>query len=404
MSDPMEGYERVRRARSAFSPTAPINRRDLFAGRTAQMISLVDAVDEPGQHVVLFGERGVGKTSLVAVASELLSTGALTVRVNCSASDTFPAVWKRAFSEISLSLPKPGVGFGGSDSSEQVSLASALGLPDELTPDHVRAALRQLATGQPIVVFFDEFDRIANRDTHREFSDCIKTLSDHAIPVTIVLVGVADDVEDLIIEHASVERALAQINMPRMNNEELSEIVLKGLKSIDSTIDAVALQRVTRLSQGLPHYTHLLAQHAAVNAVLRDAPQVSPKDVEVAVKNSLKKTQESIASTYYKATYSARENLYKQVLLACAVATADDRGYFSAAAVRDSLSSMLGRRMEIPSFSMHLSAFTSNERGHVLRREGVQRKFRYRFANPLLQPYVLMRGISDGLLPASSLD
>lgn len=120
-------------------------------------------------------------------------------------------------------------------------------------------------------------------------------------------------------------------------------------------------------------------------------------DVQEAIDVALRKTQESVAQLYYSATYSARENLYKQVLAACANARTDDRGYFSAAAVRESLSELLGRRMEIPQFAMHLNAFSS-DRGPVLRKEGDKKKFRYRFLNPLLQPYVVMRALRDGLM------
>jgi len=49
---------------TVFKPTAPINREDLFAGRQPQTRDVVDAVNQQGQHAVLYGERGVGKTSL----------------------------------------------------------------------------------------------------------------------------------------------------------------------------------------------------------------------------------------------------------------------------------------------------------------------------------------------------
>lgn len=402
--DPMEFFERQRHVKAAFSPTAPISKRDLFAGRTKQMISLVDGVDEPGQHLVLFGERGVGKTSLATVSGEILAAGgALSVRVNCQSNDTFSDVWRRAFNDINLTQTMQGAGFGSEVRSTIVPLPEALALPDQITADHVRAALIMLTRDRQVVIFFDEFDRMEGADIHREFADTIKTLSDQIIPATVVIVGVADNVDELISEHASVERALAQINMPRMSEEELSEIIDRGLTSVGMEISTSARGRITKLSQGLPHYTHLLAQQAALNATDGNRTRVVNEDVDAAVARGMAKTQESISSLYYRATYSARENLYKQVLLACASATADDRGFFSASGVREPLSQILGRKMEIPQFAMHLNAFSS-DRGPVLKKEGVQRKFRYRFTNPLLQPYVLMRGLTDGIIDASVLD
>ena len=43
---------------------APIDEEDLFAGRLEEVSRILQAVMEKSKHVVLFGERGVGKTSL----------------------------------------------------------------------------------------------------------------------------------------------------------------------------------------------------------------------------------------------------------------------------------------------------------------------------------------------------
>ena len=48
----------------AFSPGAPIKEQQMFAGREAEARTLVDAVLQRGRHAIVYGERGVGKTSL----------------------------------------------------------------------------------------------------------------------------------------------------------------------------------------------------------------------------------------------------------------------------------------------------------------------------------------------------
>lgn len=47
-----------------FTPSAPIAVAEMFAGRQEQAIKIVDAIGERGRHIVLFGERGVGKSSI----------------------------------------------------------------------------------------------------------------------------------------------------------------------------------------------------------------------------------------------------------------------------------------------------------------------------------------------------
>ena len=54
----------------AFNPSGPVSDRDLFAGRESQLTDILGAVGQSGQHAILFGERGVGKTSLASLTHE----------------------------------------------------------------------------------------------------------------------------------------------------------------------------------------------------------------------------------------------------------------------------------------------------------------------------------------------
>ena len=47
-----------------FRPSAPVDEKALFAGREEQVRRVIDAIFQRGQHVMIYGERGVGKTSL----------------------------------------------------------------------------------------------------------------------------------------------------------------------------------------------------------------------------------------------------------------------------------------------------------------------------------------------------
>ena len=59
----MPDEERLHQLDQAFSPFAPILLRDLFHGRYEHLERTCEAIRERGQHVVIYGERGVGKTS-----------------------------------------------------------------------------------------------------------------------------------------------------------------------------------------------------------------------------------------------------------------------------------------------------------------------------------------------------
>jgi len=248
------------------------------------------------------------------------------------------------------------------------------------------------------VIIIDEFDRIRTHDTQTLLTDTIKTLSDYSVNATLIIVGVADSVDDLVKEHRSIDRALVQVRLPRMSRDELNEIVSKGLQTIPMEITKDALGHISSLSQGLPHYTHLLAQRSAYKAVDSGRTEIQKDDVNEAINDALSKVQQSILSLYHKATMSARETLYAQVLLACALAKVDTLGYFAASDVREPMSQIMGKLYDIPAFSRHLNDFCEPARGAILHKIGTRRKFRFRFVNPLMQPYVIMQGLSSHLI------
>ena len=67
------------------------------------------------------------------------------------------------------------------------------------------------------------------------------------------------------------------------------------------------------------------------------------------------------------------------------------------------LSMIMGKKYDIPSFARHLKKFASSERGHVLQRHGEERRYFYRFDDPMMQPYVILSGLSNGLVTEDKL-
>jgi hypothetical protein len=380
----------------AFRPAAPIDRRELFAGRSEQLGELFTTVAQPGQHAVIYGERGVGKTSLATVAMRMLAAGpALTARATCDRGDDYGSVWRKALDGVELAATRPGVGFASAD-REAIRAGSSLLGGGEVTPHDVKRGLRALSQQRPIVVFVDEFDRLGPEQARALFADTIKALSDDLVGATVVLIGVADDLDQLVKEHQSIERALVQIHMPRMSAGELAEIVTRGMEHARLGVERRAVDTIARLSQGLPHYTHLLSQLAGRQAIDDLRTRVLVRDVEVAVADAIDRAQQGILDAYDRATFDTRPTLYPKVVLACALADGDDFGFFTAADVRRPLSAIAGKEYPSRSFARHLEQLAEEGRGQVLQRRASGGGVRYRFGNPLLQPYVVMRGLAEG--------
>jgi hypothetical protein len=198
-------------------------------------------------------------------------------------------------------------------------------------------------------------------------ADTIKTLSDHSTNATLILVGVSNSVEELIAEHLSIERALIQIQMPRISSDELTEILRKGLDLLSMTMDREVMEFIVFLSQGLPNYVHLLALYASQTAIRENSSNINVNHLTKAIKQACKNAQHSIMSTYSTSIFNSRqETIYPKVLLACALAKKDETDCFRAVDVREPLSRILDKEYTTTSaFNRHLNQFCEESRGHL---------------------------------------
>jgi len=406
-----EASDKSVQAAIVFSPIGPLSTRGrCLLAVASQIYAVVDAIAHSGLHVVIFGERGVGKSSLANITKPLLEVMAqeiqrLVVRVNANHQDSFSSVWAKAFDEISFENDRPVFGFSNTKETERVTLRQAFGVSDHPTIDEVRRTLARLPNS---VFVIDEFERLPKKYV-LQFTDLIKVLSDMAVPSTVILVGVADSIDGLVKDHTSIPRALVQVNMPRMSTAELKEILLKAAEALGMKFDEDASSRIARMSQGLPHFTHLVGQHSIRNACDRRSFTVTLADVDKGFATAVKQADHTVAETYATAIHSAHSGaLFVQVLLACAVTAclAPDSalGYFQAVDVVDPLETILNKSVQIATFNGHLTEFVSEKRNKVLERAGVARAYRYRFHDPLVPPYIIMRGITDKLISAAAVE
>ncbi len=380
-----------------FRPSAPIDEEGLFAGRNHELFSVVEAIQSAGQHAVIYGERGVGKTSLARVAMKTIEPlGYLAVRVNCDASDDFASIWRKVIDELFL------VAGEVVDPKERESLnvlvsdAANVLSSNSVNPGTLRIALRRISTTRPLVIFLDEFNEVQDSESIVLLSSALKTLSDYTERVTICPIAVAESL-DLILEgHLSAIRAVVQVRMPRMRREELVQILEKGLERLSMSASSDAKNLVRVIPRGLPQYAHLLAQEGARQALMEEQNFITGDHVMAGLKIGLSKLDHSLNSAYEKATYSPRATRLKEVLLACAIARLGDMGTFSPTDIKASYSRIIGEDVGVDRFNPQLTTLATI-RG-ILTREGEERRWRYRFTDPLMEPYVLLEGLRSGVI------
>jgi Cdc6-like AAA superfamily ATPase len=378
-----------------FTPSSPVTVAELFAGRTGQMLRIIDTIAERGRHAVLFGERGVGKTSLVQIVQYLVPAAPKTVRyirVPAYPQDTFHSLANRVFKRIKF---RADIGENG---VQEYDVSQTF--VGEVTPDDFLRECQHFSLNEIPIIVIDEFNEINHAPTSLLMANTIKALSDEGVNCTLIVVGVADNVGQLMHNHESIQRCTEQISMPRMNKDELFEVLDSRLKQLGFEISGDARWKIITLAKGLPAYVHGLGKYACLDA-LSDAGKlvVQEANVDAAIGSLIASSDRSFKDAYEAATRSPQPgNLLKHALTACALAKTDENGYFSPVAVKEPLSQILERPVDIANFQNHLKAFVDPKRQHVLQREGEPRAYRFRFRQPAMQPFVIMKGIAEGIV------
>jgi Cdc6-like AAA superfamily ATPase len=382
----------------AFTPHRPVESPEFFAGRQSLLDQAGDSVNSEGLHVILFGDRGTGKSSLARVLAHQLQEpelpeGRRAILVSCNSQDDYATIWKKVFQEVQVSQHQMGFSHEAT-----ASIVGRLELPETAIedPNDVRLYVRSLPN--PSVIIFDEFDRVPQNGTQRLMADTIKLFSDTAVQSTIFVVGVADSIGELVAGHESIARSIAPVEVPPMHVDELAQIIQKGLDYAGMGFEDGVDTRIAHLSQGYPHYTHLLGQWAGRRTIDAGRARVGFADLDHAVEDALENAYGGVKQEYAKAVASVRKGtLFEQVLLACALAQKDSLGRFAAVQVREPLHKITDKDYTTDAFQSHLAKFAEAKRGPVLKRTGSKRNYRWQFLNPQLIPYVRLQGLKSRL-------
>ena len=389
------------RLAKAFTPNRPIDLPDFLSGRIDLIYRIQDDIYTQGKHVLLYGDRGVGKTSIARVLAYVvqepeLRNGRRSIFVSCDSQDTFGSIWKKVLQEILLAERQ--LGFEHQQSRTVVGRWE----PDSPieSPNDVRLLIGALPNASVIVI--DEVDRIPadEVETHRLMSDTIKLFSDTNSNCTIVLVGVGQSIAEMMAAHESISRNMDYVPVDPMSPEELAEIIQKGYAAAGLGFQNGLDFRIARLSQGYPHYAHLLGLWSGRKAAERNSTEITAVDLENAIPFSIRNTAGGIQLEYDQATDTNQPDaLFKPILLACALAAKDVRGRFGIGALREPLQEILKRPNIRPViYQRHLAKFCEPSRGPALFRTGRKKNYRWQFTNPQLIPFVRLQGLRDGLI------
>ena len=242
----------------AFTPARPKQVERFFAGRRDALQRMITAIQEDHAHVIIYGPRGIGKTSLANIFTESATHAEYRVlRYPCSTGTKFTEIFRGFLKNLPSDYMdrQTQAKYSGIDNFEQLLPSGDFG------PTELSEALGHLKLEHAILIV-DEFDRVASGEMKRNLVEAMKNLSDNSAQVTLIIIGIARSLEELLGIHPSIQRHLVGIHLPLMEASELRSMILTAEEACSLPLDDATRDMIVSFSRGLPYYAQLLALHA----------------------------------------------------------------------------------------------------------------------------------------------
>ena len=315
---------------SVFTPRAPAGEL-MFVSRTGDRVGerVDNALNEMGSQLVIYGSTGVGKTSLVSAIG-----GQQVARVECLGGKSFLDLLNDAFGALGavreLSVSEHDT--SGSEASAGVGLGWIASIRADIRRGSqsgevrdfavyqrpvVDALLDALAAGERRILFFDNFENVQTRTVRRQIAELMTAFSDRSLETAntkIVVAGIADAASGLVSGSGAAGRRIINVHISPMPDDEISEILTRGMALLSIKIAPDIVAELTRLCCGYPYVAHLLGLHAARIAPAR-SEDVTDDIADEAVRLAVADFQLDFDSRYARAKERSGSVRPRQILL-----------------------------------------------------------------------------------------
>lgn len=388
--------------REVFTPYQPILSRELFYGRSTEVSSIIKQLNTPGQHSILFGDRGVGKSSIANITAETLKPlrGDRLTKKRCDSDDSFMSIVEKLLNEVGFDLQisssqqqkaqggKAGVkvsGFQAGVGSKSTDTVSLKGVEERAnSPSWVAEQIKDLKA----LFLLDEID-VIDKNEKWKVSELVKQLSDEGSPLKFLIVGIAETASELTNAHKSVQRCLKETPVPKLSDKEIHEIVESGSERLGIRFSPSAIKKIVSVSAGYAHFTHLLALKAAEQAIGDDRSEISLGHIQLATDDACGDAEGVLRTSYNDSVRSSNTEEFKNILIAASSITDVE---FDSTRLRDAYAKVWGREINQGWLNNYLQKIVSDGSGTILRRlaKGV-----YRFNDPRMPSYIRLANLSS---------
>jgi archaellum biogenesis ATPase FlaH len=390
------------------TPARAISSPQHLKGRTRALRQIDRAFNSPGKHVFIFGDRGVGKTSLAQTAAFIQqSSTAEPILLACGATPfllTIRDAVKRALpvgdvvfqKKIEQKL-KAGIAGFGVDLTR--SLSSGVVPPIETINEAVQLLrfIGEVHSKEPVIIF-DEFDQITENDQRKMCADVIKQVSDQGLNVRFILCGIGTSMEDLIGVHLSTARYLLPIELERLSHDARWEIIKTAAGAMNVIVSDNHLMRIGQISDGFPYYVHLIGEQLLWNMFDDPNPvgHCMQSHFKEGVNSAVREAEAALKSIYDNAVQKYSDD-YEEVLWALADLhslrrqTTDvyEKSYLTIMENRHER-----KKLTKPQFSSRLNSLKTPRHGEIIVGKGAGW---YEFKENIVRGYVRLRAEDHGV-------
>jgi hypothetical protein len=297
------------------SPSRAIDTPELLKGRDDQLREIRRAWYQSGRQIFIYGYRGVGKTSLAQTAAhQHQSAEGIPIRVICEQDGTFNRVVRDIFSRAFPSDPTvlkqkidagAGVKLGGLSAEVRKSVERG----DAPEPKSVNEAIQiteflvGLHSREPVIII-DEFDQLKLKAEQAKFAAYIKEIGDRNLRCKLIFCGIGESIDNFFASHESAYRQFHTVKLERLAWEPRFEIIMTAALALAITVDETTKIRIARVSDGFPHFIHLVCEKLfwAVYEDPKSDMHVKPDHFELAINNAVSVIEPHLKTPYEKAT------------------------------------------------------------------------------------------------------
>jgi Cdc6-like AAA superfamily ATPase len=316
------------------TPSKEISTPERLFGRQRSLTEIDRAFASEGRHVFIYGDRGVGKTSLAVTAAYLHNDSShAPIYIPCGASTSFSDVVQAVATStlpveerieqskwsggLNLGIPNM-FSVGGNVARENKhNVPKPSNIIEAL--DIVRFASRAGA-GRRIVVI-DEFDRIRRDEDKVLFSELIKNVATLDSNLRFIFCGIGRSIEEILGAHPSSGRYFEPIELEKLHHNFLWDIINQVSGRADVKIPDEIMFRIGIVSDGFPHFVHLIGQCMfwAMHDDLSEVSVCTRAHYESGIRGALQKTEPPLRLAWQRATEKTKNKTqYEEALWALA--------------------------------------------------------------------------------------